>query len=431
MTCSQCGHELRPDTRFCTRCGTPRAALPDQFVQVEAKFKELRARFDSGGLTEDQLDAAVSDLTFEYEGRPWILGANTGTWFVHDGSQWNETPPPSVQAKARPRSTPGTALVWRAEYDQSIDGVAFSADGRHIFVSNGTVNLPQSASPSIASASSAKTIDWYRLDRNVRGGYLCDRNWILGVGVSSEFAVSPDGRQVCSRAGYQFLLWDVTQLTTERSYSLEPIREVAGPESVIEVMTFTRDGRAILFAEGLPEKGRLRLWDLDSGRERMQFVGHDESVNALAVSVDGRYAASGAYLDFSARVWDLANGREFRRWDLGKPRGVVTDVAFSPDGGRLAVASPRHVQVFDIQSGGEVMKLDAAIGATVSVVYSPDGRRVVGGGHDGIAVWDAQTGREIAILTPAKGDKLAISPDGRTLVSGGTDKSLRVWTMPI
>jgi len=163
----------------------------------------------------------------------------------------------------------------------------------------------------------------------------------------------------------------------------------------------------------------------------MQFVGHDESVNALAVSVDGRYAASGAYLDFSARVWDLANGREFRRWDLGKPRGVVTDVAFSPDGGRLAVASPRHVQVFDIQSGGEVMKLDAAIGATVSVVYSPDGRRVVGGGHDGIAVWDAQTGREIAILTPAKGDKLAISPDGRTLVSGGTDKSLRVWTMPI
>ena len=33
----------------------------------------------------------------EYEGRYWTIGANTGKWYINDGSNWAEAEPPNVQ----------------------------------------------------------------------------------------------------------------------------------------------------------------------------------------------------------------------------------------------------------------------------------------------------------------------------------------------
>ena len=50
-----------------------------------------------------------------------------------------------------------------------------------------------------------------------------------------------------------------------------------------------------------------KLWDLQSGRALRTLEGHSGSVSGVAVSPDGKRAASASY-DKTLRVWDLETG---------------------------------------------------------------------------------------------------------------------------
>jgi hypothetical protein len=74
------------------------------FARVEAEFKRLKAQFERGALTEAEFKAQLEELMIEDEqGRWWILGYETGQWYVHDGEQWVQQEPP--------RAAPGPAAA--------------------------------------------------------------------------------------------------------------------------------------------------------------------------------------------------------------------------------------------------------------------------------------------------------------------------------
>jgi hypothetical protein len=65
------------------------------FARVEAEFARLKAQFERGELTEEEFKAQLEELMIEDEqGRWWILGYETGRWYVHDGEQWVQQQPP-------------------------------------------------------------------------------------------------------------------------------------------------------------------------------------------------------------------------------------------------------------------------------------------------------------------------------------------------
>jgi len=186
------------------------------------------------------------------------------------------------------------------------------------------------------------------------------------------------------------------------------------------------------------------VWDAASGAELRVLRGHEDLVTSVAFSPDGRRLASGSQ-DRTVRAWDAESGAELRV--LGGHEGQVWSVAFSPDGRRLASGSgleglegeDNTLRVWDAESGAELRVFRGHWHPVNSVAFSPDGRRLASGsgsteGRLGrkdytLRVWEAESGAELRVLRGHERfvTSVSFSPDGRRLASGSWDYTVRVW----
>ena len=123
--------------------------------------------------------------------------------------------------------------------------------------------------------------------------------------------------------------------------------------------------------------------------------------------------------------WGLPEGAKAR---LGK--GWMNDMAYSPDGMRLAVATDMGIWLYDAQTGEELDRLTGHTDEVHSVSFSPNGEMLASGGWDDtVHLWDAQTGNHVRTLSGQTngGGSVSFSPDGETLASGGWDDTVRLW----
>jgi WD40 repeat protein len=252
-------------------------------------------------------------------------------------------------------------------------------------------------------------------------------------------------------------------------------------------MTFTSDSKALVLASSEIKDGNIagavKFWDVNSGEELRELKGPLGLIAGVALSPDGKvltYSEAGVVKAFKAdtgdvlfetrlaepagsllyspdgkrlavrgrtgmvRVCDGENGREL--FVLGEPptgalRGTVAvggllgtslspevrNVAFSPDGQRVAAAAGGTIRVWSAVTGKELPLGDGHTASLAAVVLSPDGKTAVSWGSDGtIRRWDTATGKTVGTFR-LPGATVAISADGRTVAASGPDGTIRLF----
>jgi WD40 repeat protein len=163
---------------------------------------------------------------------------------------------------------------------------------------------------------------------------------------------------------------------------------------------------------------------------RLAVFGPHPGADAVAVSPDGRWVATGSSADRRVNVWDADSGAKV----LGVAAGALPRASFSADGKWLATFG----DIFELRETGSwrpAPALPFPEGAPVlgAAAFSPDGRLLaIVRDLYSVHLFELATFQSPGILTPPD-DKairtLEFSPDGGRLAAGCLTGRVRVWDL--
>ena len=238
--------------------------------------------------------------------------------------------------------------------------------------------------------------------------------WLIGhESRVTNAAYEPNGKCIVTGADDGSVkVWDAE--------TFNELFELPSHEHGVTSLAFSPDGRQIVCGSGkqnIPVKSdddvRLIVYDVQERTPLWQLDGHSGLVTTVAYSPDGQWIASGGFgngVDDAGevRLWDVQTGMPVFAVDA-QPI-AVTDVAFSADSQRLAVAGglgvgEKEVLVLNVSTGESILSLADHRENLFSVAYSPDCTRIatLGGGllptePRSVKLWDASTGIELLTL---------------------------------
>ena len=264
---------------------------------------------------------------------------------------------------------------------------------------------------------------------------------------------SPDGKFIITGSGDGIpRLWDNTG---------KLIREFKSHSRFISAAGFSRDGKSIL----TQADSTIRLWDLGGNQLQeiidrsgilaqavigpgiedfasyiepiknflethrklsQQFSGNIFSSNKVAVSPDGRFAATDDFNN-EITVSDI-NGNPVHKF---KPhKSFLTSLSFSPDGKSILTSSYDSTAKLSDLTGKMLAEFRGHSNIVMDAILSPEGNMVLTAAHDGTCkLWS----RDGILVQDFKGDFFGancidFSPDEKTILSG-CDRTLRLWSV--
>jgi WD40 repeat protein len=233
-------------------------------------------------------------------------------------------------------------------------------------------------------------------------------------------ALSDGGRAVVTQHGDSTLrFWDVR--------TGQPLGPVFDHPGRVVAMAMCADGSK-LATSGADHV--VRVWRVSDRARIGGPFDHAVAVHALAFSASGDLLMSGSH-GGQLVVWDLSTGR--KRVEFGQAPPVWRGT-FSPDGRRLATTGlDRSARLWDLVKGMPIGSPLLHQATVRTVAYSADGRRLITASLDKtVRLWDAETTEPIGPALPHTSGVAAAAfcPDGRNFVSIGTDGALRFWATP-
>ncbi len=233
-------------------------------------------------------------------------------------------------------------------------------------------------------------------------------------------AFSPDAATVASSDSKgTVILWEAqTGREIRRTMLRDPIE-----------LQFSSDGKRL----GVVAGTRVTILDAADLTERIQLATEKDPLKPAAFSRDLKWAITGG-ADNSISIWDL-DKNSLHKVMTGHA-GWLTAAAISPDGRFAASSSGRErlLRIWDIKEGKCLHALPMKDQrAAMRLAFMKNGDWLAWAGEDGnLRIHDTRTAKPveefpIALRQHAWALSLAVSSDGHTLVTGSTDKLIRLW----
>ncbi|MGK7928938.1 MAG: AAA-like domain-containing protein [Spirulina sp.] len=333
------------------------------------------------------------------------------------------------------------------DHNDEVLSVAFSSDGQQIVSGgqDGTLRLSNLAGNAISEPlrghnDTVLLGSFDREDRHILSIGTDDtlRLWDANINIPFQghkgniqvIDISPDGRLIVSSGDDGTVrLWDLNKKTM--------VRILHEQENPVYSVAFSPDGKTIASSG---DDGTVYLWDMNGNTLTKLSQGNKNSVYSLTFSPNSTMMA-GSYNDGSIGLWNLNNvlAEQFRSIQIDERASFYTsgEVVFDSNG-RHILKGGRLLALLDIE-GNVIWKNSEAhreveryLGTVWAIAFSPNGQLIVSGGPDRtIRLWDLQ-GNPIG--QPFRGHEgavksLAFSPDGQRIVSGSKDRTIRLWDL--
>jgi len=270
--------------------------------------------------------------------------------------------------------TTGALIRELTEFQQPIQTLAFSADGRILAAADyetGMLRFYDAAS-------------WRRL-ATVQSQ--------LGPTVWS-IAFSPDGRHFAAGGNNGLRLWRVRRDPGDAaggsSFALAPIAALS--KNMCSSLNFSPDGRVLAWAEGLNMgTGKIHLWDVQAARPCTAPTSKlFHAILALGISPDSKRVAFVSRKP-AIEVWDIASGQQtssFGEGELQRRGATPPHTRLSGDGAWYAIGG-RVPTIWDLDNKKLLLALPGERSAVWCVAWSPNKEQLaVGTADGGLIVWN-------------------------------------------
>ncbi|NJM73324.1 MAG: hypothetical protein HC862_26150 [Scytonema sp. RU_4_4] len=218
-----------------------------------------------------------------------------------------------------------------------------------------------------------------------------------------------------------------TEIVNILRQAISEVRErnrLVGHDNAVNSVSFSPDGKTLASAS---YDKTIKLWDVATGKQLKTLSGHSDGVHSVSFSPDGKTLAS-ASSDYTIKLWNVVTGKQLNT--LTGHRSTVNSVSFSPDGKTLASASADFsIKLWDVTTVKEHNTLTGHNDEIFSLSFSSDGKTLASASKDSIKLWDVATGQERNTLIGHSNTVLGISfsPDGKILASASFDKTIKLW----
>ena len=268
----------------------------------------------------------------------------------------------------------------------------------------------------IASAGSDKTIKiWDISDSRCLKTITGHTNQIWSL------TYHPDGRRIATGSDDQTVrIWDITD-----GKCLEVLQ---GYTNSIKSVQFTPNGKKLVSAH---QDHTVKIWDVFSHQHLCTLKGHDSPVLSVALHPDGQLIASGSE-DGTIKIWDIDKNKCL--YTICEHVADIWGISFSPDGQLFASGSyDKTIKIWRLDQKIYIHNLKGYDDQIGTVTFNPEGSLLATAGESAVEIWDVASGNRLYILEEEehKGrvKSVAFSPDCQLLVSGSTDKTIKIWDL--
>jgi WD40 repeat protein len=311
------------------------------------------------------------------------------------------------------------------KYDARVNALSYSPDGKFV------ASASRDGTAKVWDLSNGREVSTYRAhveqpDDPTRG--TTNVLWVADV------AFHPKDAVIATACGNQVHLWN-----PQTGKAVKTLLNLGKTDKPLKAVAFSPDGKQLAVGS---DDGILRVIDSDTGKAAYTSQSRNARIERVAFSPNGKLVAVG---DANSQIAVYAPGggnngplMSVQGIDVGAVTGVAftaaSDAVFAAggDGKARLTAGPGTAGGTAPNAATKLRDYVGHAGPVGGLAVTPDGKYLITGGDDKtVRVWDANTAKQLRSFQGHmdKVTAVAVRPDGKQIASASADGAVRVWDL--